>query len=111
MEIHSSLLTAFRAYLERHPNESLFGSHAKPSDPYKWISYKQFSDIFTEFGAGLVAKFDIRPNSQANLGIYGTNCVEWIAAHFGMLFYSNVAVPLYNTLGEEAIVHIVRMSK
>ncbi|KAL3309071.1 hypothetical protein Ciccas_012387 [Cichlidogyrus casuarinus] len=111
MEVHSSLLTRFQVFLERNPDENVFGSHEKPTDPYQWISYKQFSDIFTEFGAGLKAKFDIEPNSQTNMGIYSANCVEWMGAHFGMLFYSNVAVPIYNTLGEAAIVHIVKLTE
>ncbi|KAL3312784.1 hypothetical protein Ciccas_008615 [Cichlidogyrus casuarinus] len=108
---YDSVCDAIKDHLEKHPQDPVFGFHAKPSEPYQWINYSEFCAMFTEFGSGLQYMFDIQPGSETRMGIFGINCVEWMVAHFGMLFYSNIAIPLYNTLGELAIIHIIKLSK
>ena len=36
---------------------------------------------------------------------------QWTIADYGCMTYSMVAVPLYDTLGEDAMVHTVQISK
>ncbi len=37
--------------------------------------------------------------------------IKWVIADFGCQTFSMVAVPLYDTLGEEAMEHTIKVSK
>lgn len=78
----------------------------KPNQPYKWISYKQVSDRAEYLGSCLLQKGH-KPSPDQNIGIFAQNRPEWIISELACYTYSMVAVPLYDTLGAEAIVYIV----
>ncbi|NXN83361.1 ACSL5 ligase, partial [Bombycilla garrulus] len=80
--------------------------YRKPKQPYQWLSYKQVSDRTKYLGSGLLQK-GCQPSSSQFIGIFAQNRPEWIISEYACYTYSMVAVPLYDTLGPEAIVYIV----
>ncbi|KAG8517417.1 Long-chain-fatty-acid--CoA ligase 5 [Galemys pyrenaicus] len=80
--------------------------YRKPNQPYKWLSYKQVSDRAEYLGSCLLHK-GYKPSPDQNVGIFAQNRPEWIISELACYTYSMVAVPLYDTLGAEAIVYIV----
>ncbi|XP_063473775.1 long-chain-fatty-acid--CoA ligase 5 isoform X7 [Symphalangus syndactylus] len=80
--------------------------YRKPNQPYRWLSYKQVSDRAEYLGSCLLHK-GYKPSSDQFVGIFAQNRPEWIISELACYTYSMVAVPLYDTLGPEAIVHIV----
>lgn len=80
--------------------------YRKPNQPYKWLSYKQVSDRAEYLGSYLLHK-GYKPSPDQFVGIFAQNRPEWIISELACYTYSMVAVPLYDTLGAEAIVYIV----
>ncbi|XP_057236580.1 long-chain-fatty-acid--CoA ligase 5 [Malurus melanocephalus] len=80
--------------------------YRKPKQPYQWLSYKQVSDRTKYLGSGLLQK-GCQPSPNQFIGIFAQNRPEWIISEYACYTYSMVAVPLYDTLGPEAIVYIV----
>ncbi|NXI09980.1 ACSL5 ligase, partial [Irena cyanogastra] len=80
--------------------------YRKPKQPYQWLTYKQVSDRTKYLGSGLLQK-GCQPSSDQFIGIFAQNRPEWIISEYACYTYSMVAVPLYDTLGPEAIVYIV----
>ncbi|XP_030806949.1 LOW QUALITY PROTEIN: long-chain-fatty-acid--CoA ligase 5 [Camarhynchus parvulus] len=80
--------------------------YRKPKQPYQWLTYKQVSDRTKYLGSGLLQK-GCQPSSSQYIGIFAQNRPEWIISEYACYAYSMVAVPLYDTLGPEAIVYIV----
>ncbi|NWZ92250.1 ACSL5 ligase, partial [Nesospiza acunhae] len=80
--------------------------YRKPKQPYQWLTYKQVSDRTKYLGSGLLEK-GCQPSSSQYIGIFAQNRPEWIISEYACYTYSMVAVPLYDTLGPEAIVYIV----
>ncbi|NXT63764.1 ACSL5 ligase, partial [Chaetops frenatus] len=80
--------------------------YRKPKQPYQWLTYKQVSDRTKYLGSGLLLK-GCQPSSNQFIGIFAQNRPEWIISEYACYTYSMVAVPLYDTLGPEAIVYIV----
>ncbi|NWV03068.1 ACSL5 ligase, partial [Ptilonorhynchus violaceus] len=80
--------------------------YRKPKQPYQWLTYKQVSDRTQYLGSGLLQK-GCQPGSNQFIGIFAQNRPEWIISEYACYTYSMVAVPLYDTLGPEAIVYIV----
>ncbi|KAL7058616.1 hypothetical protein AAHC03_013152 [Spirometra sp. Aus1] len=82
------------------------GSHTSPTEPYTWITYAEFYARLKHFGSGL-QEFDcLSATPWRCVGIYGINCSEWVIAQYACASYRLTSVPLYDTLGDEAILHI-----
>ncbi|XP_037547160.1 long-chain-fatty-acid--CoA ligase 5 [Nematolebias whitei] len=74
--------------------------------PYQWIKYRQVSDRAEHLGSGLLHR-GLRPNTDTFIGIFAQNRPEWIIGELACYTYSMVVVPLYDTLGPEALVFII----
>uniref|UniRef100_A0A452FPC3 Long-chain-fatty-acid--CoA ligase n=1 Tax=Capra hircus TaxID=9925 RepID=A0A452FPC3_CAPHI len=82
-----TLYEGFQRGIQVSNNGPCLGSR-KPDQPYEWLSYKQVS-----FPFGLE-------------GFYG-----WVIIEQGCFTYSMVIVPLYDTLGTEAITYIINKAE
>ncbi|CAI9178120.1 unnamed protein product [Rangifer tarandus platyrhynchus] len=80
--------------------------YRKPNQPYRWLSYKQVSDRAEYLGSCLLHK-GYKPSQDSFVGIFSQNRPEWVISEFACYTYSMVAVPLYDTLGAEAVIYIV----
>ncbi|KAI2661319.1 Long-chain-fatty-acid--CoA ligase 6 [Labeo rohita] len=61
-------------------------------------------------GSGLLAK-GCKPNPQQYVGIFAQNRPEWVIAELACYTFSMALVPLYDTLGLEAMVHILNLAE
>ncbi|NXE92394.1 ACSL5 ligase, partial [Menura novaehollandiae] len=100
-----TLYETFQRGLHISGNGDCLG-YRKPKQPYQWLTYKQVSDRTQHLGSGLLQK-GCQPSSNQFIGIFAQNRPEWIISEYACYTYSMVAVPLYDTLGPEAIVYIV----
>uniref|UniRef100_A0A665VEH4 Arachidonate--CoA ligase n=1 Tax=Echeneis naucrates TaxID=173247 RepID=A0A665VEH4_ECHNA len=80
--------------------------YRKPGRPYQWLKYKQVSDRAELFGSGLIHR-GLKSGQETFIGIFAQNRPEWIIGELACYTYSMVAVPLYDTLGPEALVFII----
>lgn len=70
---------------------------------YTWLTYSQAADIRTAIGSGLL-QLGVPPGS--GVGIYSINCKEWALFDAAGHAYGMVSVPLYDTLGPDAVEYI-----
>uniref|UniRef100_A0A4W6G7Y4 Arachidonate--CoA ligase n=1 Tax=Lates calcarifer TaxID=8187 RepID=A0A4W6G7Y4_LATCA len=84
--------------------------YRKPGQPYQWISYTEVAERAQVLGSGLLAK-GCQPNPQQFVGIFAQNRPEWIISELACYTYSMAVVPLYDTLGLEAMVHILNLAE
>uniref|UniRef100_A0A8C1TDG5 Arachidonate--CoA ligase n=1 Tax=Cyprinus carpio TaxID=7962 RepID=A0A8C1TDG5_CYPCA len=81
-----------------------------PGEPYQWISYTEVAERAQVLGSGLLAK-GCKPNPQQFVGIFAQNRPEWVIAELACYTFSMALVPLYDTLGLEAMVHILNLAE
>lgn len=76
----------------------------KPSanEPFKWLKYSQVNEIVEQIGSAFV-HFGLEPSKETFVGIFAKNRPEWVMTCCACDAYSMVSVPLYDTLGDEAI--------
>ncbi|XP_074816161.1 long-chain-fatty-acid--CoA ligase 5 isoform X5 [Natator depressus] len=96
---------AFQRGLHVSGNGPCLG-YRKPKQPYQWLTYKQVSDRAEYLGSGLLFK-GCKPSPDQFIGIFAQNRPEWIISEYACYTYSMVAVPLYDTLGSDAIAFII----
>uniref|UniRef100_A0A8D3DG31 Long-chain-fatty-acid--CoA ligase n=1 Tax=Scophthalmus maximus TaxID=52904 RepID=A0A8D3DG31_SCOMX len=101
----TTLYEVFQRGLKVSGNGPCLG-HRKPGRPYQWLKYRQVSDRAEHLGSGLLHR-GLKPNTDTFIGIFAQNRPEWIIGELACYTYSMVAVPLYDTLGPEALVFII----
>uniref|UniRef100_A0A8C5A105 Long-chain-fatty-acid--CoA ligase n=1 Tax=Gadus morhua TaxID=8049 RepID=A0A8C5A105_GADMO len=82
----------------------------KPGQPYEWIAYSEVGKSVCVMGSGLLAS-GCQPNPQQFVGIFAQNRPEWTISELACYTYSMAVVPLYETLGVEAMVHILNLAE
>ncbi|EGF83371.1 hypothetical protein BATDEDRAFT_84918 [Batrachochytrium dendrobatidis JAM81] len=75
--------------------------------PYSWQTYNQVLQRVKNLGAGLVKR---GMKEGDNIGLFSINRAEWIIAEHACFMYGSTTVPLYDTLGEEAIEYIIGLT-
>ncbi|XP_048407064.1 long-chain-fatty-acid--CoA ligase 5 [Stegostoma tigrinum] len=104
-----TLYEAFQRGLRVSDNGPCLG-YRKPNQPYQWLSYKQVSDRAEYLGSGLLYR-GCNPSPDQYIGVFAQNRPEWIISELACYTYSMAVVPLYDTLGPEAIVYIINKAE
>lgn len=78
----------------------------KPNEPYEWITYQEVEERAECMGSGLI-HMGHKPAPDQFVGIFAQNRAEWTICELACHTYSMVVVPLYDTLGSEAISYII----
>eukprot|EP00371_Babesia_bovis_P002736 XP_001611383.1 fatty acyl-CoA synthetase family protein [Babesia bovis T2Bo] len=112
----------FQHGLSLNPDAPCLGSREKKADgslgEYVFKSYKEVESLVQRFGSGLrslkgVNKVEVlapEPVEATMIGIYASNCVEWLICEQTCNGYGYTIVPIYDTIGEESIIHILENS-
>lgn len=92
---------------KRVPNNQMLGRR-KVSDekvgPYVWLTYQEVYHAAIRFGSAIRSR-GVNPGDRC--GIYGSNCPEWIIAMEACNSQAITYVPLYDTLGANAVEFII----
>jgi long-chain acyl-CoA synthetase len=87
--------------------------------PYQWITYREAYTRALNIGKGLVDRGFVSPCDKSvsdlnqtpghcMIGLFSQNCVDWVLAEQGANSQSIATVPLYDTLGHDAVEYIVK---
>lgn len=102
--IFQSVQAAFRRYHDRQ----LFGTRI--DGQYQWLTYGEIEPLVYQFGTALC---EVCPRTNEELtcvGLISRNRKEWYVADFACCLYGKVSVPLYETLGPQAMAHIIKQT-
>ncbi|XP_033830001.1 long-chain-fatty-acid--CoA ligase 1-like [Periophthalmus magnuspinnatus] len=78
----------------------------KPKQLYEWLSYKEVIQRSENLGSAFVYKGHSK-SKDPHIGIFSQNKPEWTVTELACYTYSLISVPLYDTLGTEAISYII----
>lgn len=101
-----SLSTAweiFSASVQRFPDNRMLGCRQFISGkwgPYMWKTYKEAHQEVLLIGSALRGH---GVKQGARVGIYGSNCPQWVVAMQACSAHNFICVPLYDTLGAGAV--------
>ncbi|XP_057698382.1 long-chain-fatty-acid--CoA ligase 1a isoform X2 [Corythoichthys intestinalis] len=105
---HSDAKTIYEGFLRglRVSNNGPCLGARKPNQPYEWQSYREVADRAENIGSALLHKGHSQSGDKF-IGIFAQNRPEWTISELACYTYSLVVVPLYDTLGAEAISFII----
>ncbi|XP_048851563.1 long-chain-fatty-acid--CoA ligase 1a [Brienomyrus brachyistius] len=106
--IYSDMTTMYEVFLrgKRVSNNGPCLGSRKPNQPYQWLSYQEVADRAEFLGSALLHRGHSKARDKF-VGIFCQNRPEWTIAELACNTYSLVAVPLYDTLGTDAIGYII----
>lgn len=107
-------------YLENFtkcPNRQFLGRRLPQADgklapEFTWETYGEVQKIAQNLGAGFgklnlaEEKAQFRDYKMKFIGIYGPNTREWVLTDIACMLFGYTAMPVYDTLGEEACEHM-----
>ncbi|KAK9067946.1 hypothetical protein SSX86_012057 [Deinandra increscens subsp. villosa] len=97
----------FRLAVEKYPNNPMLGTREFVNGKhgaYVWLTYKQVYDKVIRVGNAIRA-CGVEPEGRC--GFYGANCAEWIIGMEACNAHGLYCVPLYDTLGADAIEFVI----
>ena len=100
-----TLYECFQRGLGKSRDQPFLGTR-QPNQPYQYQTYAEIEERITNFGSGLINRGHITGQGTF-VGIASKNCPEWVIVEESCHAYSQILVPLYDTLGQEGIEHIV----
>eukprot|EP00887_Chlorella_sp_A99_P003085 scaffold9.g3085.t1 len=103
----SNLYEMFQASVEQFGDRPCLGKRTGDG-PYTWLTYKETAEHAAAIGSALVA-VGVGPHARA--GVYGANSPEWMIAMQACNRQTVYCVPLYDSLGENAIKYIINHSE
>lgn len=101
-----TLHDAFETIVAKYPNRIYLGRRV--SKTFVWETYSQIAKRRAHFGSG-IRNLGIDPGDA--LGIYSINRPEWLITDLACHAYSFISVALYDTLGKNAVEHILNDSR
>ncbi|GKV23762.1 hypothetical protein SLEP1_g33458 [Rubroshorea leprosula] len=97
----------FSGTVKRIPNNQMLGrriTDSKQAGPYVWLTYQEVYDAALRMGSAM-RSCGVNPGDRC--GIYGSNCPEWIISMEACISQAVTYVPLYDTLGSNAVEFII----
>ncbi|KAL6963920.1 eukaryotic long-chain fatty acid CoA synthetase (LC-FACS) [Sarracenia purpurea var. burkii] len=97
----------FRDSAKRIPKNRMLGRREtidSKAGPYVWLTYGDVYDASLRIGSAIRSR-GVNPGDRC--GIYGFNCPEWIISMEACNCHAITYVPLYDTLGANAVEFII----
>ena len=91
----------------------------KPTGDFEYITYMDFAALVGKFGRGLSRLYaevdpdrasrpvEVPEDTMRIVGLYSINRIEWSVGDMACANYGFVSVPLYDTLGPDAVMKII----
>ncbi|CAF1223687.1 unnamed protein product [Rotaria sordida] len=93
----------------KHGDNRCLGYRVDRQSGYQWLTYDEVEHTATELGSALIHLGE-NHGQDTFIGIYAVNSVEWMTTAIACHFHGMIYVPLYDTLGEAAIIHIMNQT-
>ncbi|XP_057837446.2 probable CoA ligase CCL6 isoform X2 [Cryptomeria japonica] len=97
----------FSQSVQKRPHNQMLGHREienGKAGKYVWLTYQEAYDLSIQIGSA-IRSCDV--GSGGRSGIYGVNCPEWIISMQACNSHGIYCIPLYDTLGPEAIEFII----
>ncbi|CAH8867797.1 unnamed protein product [Trichobilharzia szidati] len=107
----STVCELFLCGLNTSAKQPCLGRRDNCDQDYKWITYDQVNDTIRVIQSSLHGLNIESLNGNHFVGISSKNSPEWIMIELACAFSGYTIVPLYDTLGDEAVLSIVKQTR
>ncbi|KAL7121545.1 hypothetical protein ACP275_02G188500 [Erythranthe tilingii] len=93
--------------VKTYPNNRMLGEREMvdgKAGGYVWLTYKQIHELVLKVGASIRS---CGVTQRGRCGIFGANCSRWVISMQACNAYGVYCVPLYDTLGADAVEYII----
>lgn len=102
----STLYEMFMHSVQQYGKNNCLGY--RKNENYEWMTYKEVEEMSAAVGSAMA---NVGVPAHGKCGVYGANSPEWMIAMQACNRMNIYCVPLYDSLGENAIEYIVNHSE
>ncbi|XP_067935181.1 long-chain-fatty-acid--CoA ligase 1-like [Watersipora subatra] len=111
MDASKSLYDMFDEAVKKFGSRKCFGWRSSVETGFdNWLTFSEVMARVTDIGYGL-RWLGLAPSQESLVGMFSKNRAEMVMTQFACYQHSMVMVPMYDTLGDEGIEHIVNQTK
>lgn len=101
----------FMNSVNNKPNNPFLG-HINDQNQVEYKTYAECRQIVDKIGSVLISQLNVpRNNPNYNIGMYAGNCYNWDLTALAANCYNFSMVPMYETLGDQAMEFIINQSE
>lgn len=104
----NNLAELFTKQASKNKNKVAFEYRLRRNEPYRSISWKHLSTLVYEVAYGLI---ELGLKKGDNIAILSDTRYEWAVCDLAILSCGGIVVPIYPTLGDEAVNYILNNSE
>lgn len=93
---------ALQRSIVRFGNAPFLGTRKDDRSPFVFQTYSQVGERVADFASGLL-QLGVRTGQKTFVGVYSQNRPEWVITEHAVTRQNMVLVPLYDTLGPDAV--------
>ena len=105
----STCYELFQYAVKNYGDKNFLGDRRHGGKDFKFKTYSEISKVVDQLGSALLEQANVKENSL--VGIYAGNCWEWTVNGIAANCYGYVLVPMYDTLGDQAMRYVTEQCK
>lgn len=94
--------------VKNYANRPCLGDRRHGGDSFKWKTFGEVEALANKIGTGLIQQCGVRKTTDCKVGIFASNCWEWSTNGLAAANFNYCMVPMYDTLGDQAMRYIVQ---
>lgn len=98
----------FQNSVKKYGDLPCLGDRRHGGDDFHFRTFKEVSELADKIGSAFIQKLGVKADNSYNVGIFAGNCWEWTTNGIAACNYNYVMVPMYDTLGDQAMRYIVK---
>lgn len=91
------------------PDNNCLGDRLHGGSEFQWKSYSDCGKIVDKVAAAIVHTLDQQQSNDVTIGMFSGNCWEWTLTGNACMKNKQIMVPLYDTLGDQAMRYITKL--
>lgn len=102
----TTLYESLEATISKYGNEPALGHRPivdGTAQPYEWITYNEVQEKVKALGSAILGA---GVNPKGKVGIFSSNTMSWMLSMQACNYYSMAVVPIYDSLGDNAVEYI-----
>jgi len=89
-------------------NNECLGYRKPGEETYNWYTYEEVGHKADLLGTSMIKQMDVKGKNSCKVGIFASNSCQWTIAGLAANCYNFCLVPMYDTLGDQAMRHVTK---
>lgn len=103
-----TIYSLWKEACEKYGHKNCLGDRRHGGTEFKWRTYSDCKEIVDKLATAIVTELGQAQANDCKIGMFAGNCWEWTLSGNAIMQNKQIMVPLYDTLGDQAMRFITK---